>query len=350
MKNKLSTVAIILSLVAILAVIGFTVMTLGSRISSLPSSSSPLNDGNHDNIYYCDSDDNLRSAIDEINNRSGLIIIINNITLKDTIEIDGGGEYVIEGAGRVSIILGHNFSGFVVSSARSCTFRDLTIDGSAINTTYLSMITIEDSFMLVSALIENMYFMGGGTPINGISITSDNTCIRDCVFSGCNNGISTAYNSYCKIVGNRFYDNGYLAISLSSSHSIVENNLISYCTIGMWISTADYNSIADNVIQYFSSSGIYISNVADENLITGNNIKYNRGNGDIYGINCASGNRNSIIGNLIASVNPYSGTSYGLRLGSISNYNFITGNVMYYNQANVLNEGAGNTIQDNYYL
>jgi parallel beta-helix repeat protein len=99
---------------------------------------------------------------------------------------------------------------------------------------------------------------------------------------------------------------------------------------GMYVSSANNNTITGNTVSNSSSSGnslgVYLYTSSNNNTITGNTISNSSTNGNSFGVYLYTSSNNNITGNTISNSNSSSGTSYGMCLSGASN-NTVTGNI-----------------------
>jgi hypothetical protein len=71
------------------------------------------------NIYYCSSQSEIENALDIIGTGHGTIIVTENITLSSQIDINDRGNYIIQGAGAVTLFCYLNKVGFDITNVQS---------------------------------------------------------------------------------------------------------------------------------------------------------------------------------------------------------------------------------------
>ena len=82
-------------------------------------------------VYYCSTELELNNALNSIGTGSGTIYITNSITLSSTININGGGSYIIQGYGKGTVIgCTGDQNIFDVQNAIYCKIQNLKIDTS----------------------------------------------------------------------------------------------------------------------------------------------------------------------------------------------------------------------------
>jgi len=266
-------------------------------------------------IYYCASEEEINDALTDIGTGSGTIYITENIHLVNTIEIDGGGSYIIQGVSPSTFI---NCSGdrtaIDIDITSSCILRDLTIHAQDLVTSTLPIISVTDSL----TQIENVKIFGDADRNGrGIYVNAQHVEISNCFITNVRTGIYAWSLSYdMKVTDNSIFycDTGSVGhgIYLYGDRTICTNNLVQYCRSGIFV-YADYSIISNNLVYSSFLYGIQIY------------LRYN-----------------SISSNVVRgqSVDAGSTTIYGIRVGSNADYNVFSGNNVYY----VRNSGAGDGI------
>jgi len=286
--------------------------------------------------YICSSEAEIIDALDAIGTDTGVITIISNITLSQTIQIDGGGSYIIKGQGAGKVIdCGGHRGAFNITNSQSCTIQDLTIFCKD-----LVSVPIQPTIINIDELNDNAVYIERvniiGDKIDrgyaAIYIQSDNVWISDCYIARIAYGIrQSGGTNYAYITKNilvnfnrdglEFYGNyNYIdaniinetrrdAIYVDGAFNIISRNSVQGSGIS---STGDYNSIEENVIN--GGSGISVSD-NNQNSISGNIIS-NAG----YGIIISNSGNNTVSCNTISNI-----FNDGILL-SESDYNAISGN------------------------
>lgn len=261
--------------------------------------------------YFCTSGVEVQNAIDAIGSGSGTIIITDDITLSTTIIVDQGGDYIIQGNGAITIDCGGDRTAFDITNVKTCTIRDLKINGSEIvGTTKLIFINDTNDNPIY---IQNVQIIGRRVhnPEGiGIMVNSDNVWIQHCFFTYLSQGIQLENNS-------------------ESCH-ILDNSIESISFIGIWLGNSNYNTLSCNVIDgVFADSGnvrgICLGN-SNYNILSCNvidNVTSYSG-GQAEGIRLSDANNNTLIGNIINDVYADS-SAFGIILGS-SDFNTLSGN------------------------
>ena len=302
-----------------------------------------------DTIYYCETRNEITLALDDIGTGGGTIIITKSIPDLSTISLTQGGSYIFQGVGGVTLT--PTLRAFEVSNVKSCIIRDLTIDGSQTNPTDILIYITEANDNPVS--IQNVQIIGNNPDGIGIRTVTNNVLIEDCYLEGLNHGIyisGTARN--CRVMGNSLYNISNNAIYLldgGASH-VIEGNIINKTGVGIQMS-CDFSSIGNNVITYLAGTGIHVTQ-GSGNQVTGNSVYYDDNQndaGNIFGILLSvNANYNSITGNGIYSIfNAGSGIGYGMNITTTCIQNVITGNNLYNNEDNTINDNSVNNIVAN---
>ena len=318
--------------------------------------------------YPCSSELDINNAFNDIGTGSGIITIIDNITLSDTINIDGGGSYIIQGQGlgtSIDVNWGDR-TAFYITNAKSCKIQNLKIDADVINQDDTAIIFVNE-LNDNPVYINNIQIKGAFSGI-GIYIYSDNVWIEDCLLDSIYKGIyqfitaKDAYfsenkitncddfgmeirGSYNSISDNYFFGGIDWAIQIDGSFNSISNNKISDCEDGINID-GNNNTIVNNIINKIDvGHGIFLED-SDGNVISGNSISnllyggitlssshYNTIHGNSIrfsktgGISLAASDYNSISGNFISDI--YNNVAFnisGIEINSLSDYNTITGN------------------------
>ncbi len=124
------------------------------------------------NLYYCSSQSEIEGALDTIGTGHGTLIITENITLSSTINLDGGGRYIIRSAGPITLNRNASDETFNVSNVQSLTIEDLIIDASNITSVSISGIYIDEGNDN-PVYIQNVQ-IGGSSEGRGVEIRSEN--------------------------------------------------------------------------------------------------------------------------------------------------------------------------------
>ncbi|KKN90787.1 hypothetical protein LCGC14_0223700 [marine sediment metagenome] len=263
-------------------------------------------------IYYVQNSDELQDAIDSIGSSAGTIYINSSFTVSTTIDIDGGGSYLIEGEGSNTVLTtGIDIKCLNVDLARQCILRNFRIDASAYTAAGVALEIIdvnENNNDLV--ILDNVSITGDGTNGYGIELNSNNCRIENCEI-----------------------DNISIGINILSTNNIISGNNVNNCnTYGIQISSANTNNVTTNIVDS-NTTGIYLSS-SDYVLVSGNSVNTNTENGiELTGSDYTNISGNSCIGNDSSTANPQA----GMYISTDSNNNSIIGNTIINNN----NAGAG---------
>lgn len=294
------------------------------------------------NIYYCSSQSEIEDALDTIGTTFGTIIITENITLSSTINIDGGGHCIIQGAGPITLDRNADDETFNISNVKSLTIKDLIIDASDITSTSISGIYVSegnDNPVNIQNLQINASDVGRGVDIN-----SENVWLQNCYISGFQTGIYLGSNSgYCHILDNSLFDIVFSSgdacgIHLDTSdYNTLTGNMIDNVdgnnAFGIHLENSDYNTFTGNTITnidgYVGAIGIFLV-FTDSNTFTGNIINNIIANtSSAVGFNVVGSTTfSTFIGNRIDTVSSISSLPIGFNVGAYSDYNSIIGNVI----------------------
>jgi parallel beta-helix repeat protein len=316
-------------------------------------------DGDDAPGYYCNSRAEFQQTLDSIGSAFGIIIINKSFVLDETIQIDGGGSYIIQGQGAGTILTCESdFEAIEITNAKFCTIEDLYIDSS--NIVSSTQIIRVDEISNNPVYIEKTQIIGDNDLDGlGIYVRSENVKVSDCYITGVMLGINVHGSS--NTIVNNFITNSQYGIQIEGSNSAIEDNtlyMLEYNGISMlsFLSGCKNNIISRNFITDFGFQGIY-SVGCNFTLISENKISSFGLNG-INLINCTSnvlsrnqisdvrddgidirnGKYNLITGNLIINIIRNDTVSFGgLTLWDDSDFNTITGNGIY----NCINYGTG---------
>lgn len=327
------------------------------------------------NVYYCSSQSEIEDALDIIGTGHGTIIITEDITLNSQININGGGNYIIQGEGPVTLNRNANDESFSITKVQSLILKDLIIDTSNISSSSMQGINVtEENDNPV--YIQNVQIHGGNG--RGIFVNSHNVWIENSIIHDVRVGIYLGNGSaYCHILDNLLYEmspssgsaygfyndyshfntisgNEVYAINTSSglaygiylaggSSNTISGNIVysiysnSGSAAGMWLVDGSSNTISGNTVYSIYSSigsaaGIILS-VYSSNIISGNTVNgISSSNSYAWGILLAGNSSNSISGNTINGISSSNSIAYGINLLS-TNYNTVTDNVISNTQA-----------------
>jgi hypothetical protein len=277
--------------------------------------------------YPVKSEAEINSALNAIGTGYGIITITNNITLSGTIEIKGGGNYIIQGAGAF-IKCAFNQEAFDITNARSLTIQNIKIDTTEVTLLSLNIIRINETNDN-PIYIRNMHIIGdSNTTGRGLYILSDNVWVSECYFYLVDSGIWQASGNNAHICDNVIDDFSSRGIYLTGSNNFVDGNLINNTgDYGIFTEyNSHYNSISNNHIYDFDQCGIFVK--TDYNTILGNYIRYG-----VYGGIYIDGDYNTIEANGCYNVVvPTIIIGYGILLGGGTN-NTVVGNTCLFNES-----------------
>ena len=325
-----------------------------------------LNGTDVPNTYYCSSQQDIEDALSTIDTGNGHLIITENIDLNSSIIIDGGGRYVIEGIGQVTLALNISDETFLITDVESLVLRDLNIDTSYITAPSMQGINVTEMHD-DPVRIENVHIQGGSA--RGIYINSENVWIENCIITDMFEGIILNSSDYCHIIDNtiarlRTVDWGAYAMYLiDSSHNILSGNVIfdlnsapadTGYIYGIYLEgVSQSNVISNNMLYDFYSEGTFVYVIwcrpsASYNIIS-DNVIYNVYTGFYVEGITLEGDDTSITGNIleISASNP--ANCYGIYIKASGSYNAITGNVVNVMSVpnGIVDSGSGNIIGNN---
>lgn len=266
-------------------------------------------------VYYVQTPDELQDAIDSIGSGTGKIIITSGtISITSSIDVDGGGAYIIQGQGINTILKPStdDISAFHITNAKSCTISDLKVDisnytGTGITNAGIWIAETSNN----QCIMERITIIGNGTSSeSGIYTTSNNNIIRNCNVNTLSSGIVIA-GDYISIESNFSYDCTTNGIFVNGNYNNFSGNIAYNNNHGLRIE-GDNNGCTGNISYNNTGNGIYILN-SDKNTITGNTC-YGNNNGLFI-----TGDHNTISGN------NFSGNASNIYI-SASNYIDISGN------------------------
>ncbi len=291
------------------------------------------NGTNNDIEYRCFSVQDIQDAIDSIAAKSGIIHIISGIiTLAATIDVDGGGDYIIEGEGNDTVLTTvGDITCFSISSIKRCELRNFIIDVSSLTTDTTRIIDIPAVSTIGRLILNRLEILGDGDE-KGIGLyidnqASENYFITDNLFKELYQGIvvdgandiTIIYNTIEQLANNPIYFFGF------SSQIIISNNYIVTCANNLYLNVMAHCNISHNYI-VGCDDNLRLQSVSNS-IIQGNIIDGNptfSGAGDIAGIYIAGGDENIISGNQVHWVkNTGVGDGYGIFLTVGSNDNIV---------------------------
>ena len=336
-----------LSITILALILGAAGLVFGIYGIFFSPAGAPGSDGADAPGYYCTTAAEVQEAIDTIDSGVGTIYITEDITLSSQIDVDQGGDYVIQGLGGVTVDCGGNNRVFSITQYSSCILIDLLIDAANITTDSTAAVYISD-FSYNPVYVQNVRIIGSGMSDGyGIYINSNNVWIENCVIEGVNYGIYMNGAKFCHANGNNINDciNGiYLAASTVENH--IEQNTIQYCVRGINLTGNYRNMVSNNIIKFINASGYGISLITVYRaVIFGNLISYDNNvvDDDVIGIYLENSDYNVISSNSINNlVCTGTGTGYGMTLDVSSNENTVTGNNLNSNDVNPITDSAVN--------
>lgn len=306
-----------------------------------------------ENEYPCSSETDINNALATIGTGNGKIIITGPITLTSHIDIDGGGSYIIQGAGLPTIDCGGDRTAFNITNAKSCIIKDLIIEASYIVKKERSIILINETDDN-PVYIENLQILGNIEQNGkGIYVESDNIWIYNCYLNQFRTGIHVNGSSNHKIYDNNIYNCSYAGIKIGdlgiwgssrSENITIENNLIRNVIKEIYYNAihcfgATYITIANNIFRNnFWGIAFYNTNYS---LITGNIITgstFSTAVANNSGILLSGANYNTLTNNAIFD--------YHSLVGGLDGYGIIIGPIPTPGNC-VQNTVIGNTALDN---
>ncbi len=308
-------------------------------------------------VFYCNSGFELQDALDTIGTGSGEIVITEDFTLSSTIQIDGGGDYIIRSPGQHIIDCGGNRDAFDITNTKSCIIKDLKVDASDYTShAYHAIDVLEENNN--SIYLENLEIFGDTDYYGyGIYIFSQNVRVMNCRISSLYRGIRVTTSSKNVILTNNYiFDNDQSCLLMAGSECIIDGNHFSNClgsaSSQVWI-TGNHSVFSNNIIEETSNIGLNLNGESDGgfNLIMGNIIEgiVKDDAGDHYGIYCVNNaDNNTITSNLITKFsNIGSGYGSGIYIFSGCDYNTFTSNTIIGNDYNIIDGGSNNFFDAN---
>ncbi|MEE9378843.1 MAG: NosD domain-containing protein [Candidatus Lokiarchaeia archaeon] len=299
--------------------------------------------------YRCSTGAEIQQAIDSIAAKSGVVHILpiaGGIQLSATIDVDGGGDYIIEGEGVGTVIdCAGDRSAFSITSADSCHLKNFKIDANDITTEDKQIISVN----VIGILIENIWIVGNGNKGHGIELLQTEGIVRGCHIDSLYHGVVLS-NDLCIVEDCVIKNSVYAGVfaELTGIHTILSNRFYN-CGNGIALITASIGScIIGNNIYNGGGSGIRLWS-GQYNTITGNNIydidiDHASSFGGIHLI--STSDFNTISGNVIHGCsNAGAGTFYGIYIQNAEcDDNIISGNILNGNDSPYLNNGTGTII------
>ena len=291
--------------------------------------------------YPVSSEAEIINALNAIGKGFGIVTITTNITLTNTIDINIGGNYIIQGAGAV-IKCASNQEAFNITNADSLTIQNIKIDATDVVTANLNIIQINE-INDNPIYIRNVHIIGDSNTIGrGIYLLSDNVWISECYFYRLNYAVWQNGGKYAHIYDNVINVVGSGGIRLTGISNFIDGNLITNTGLyGIWSETlSSYSSISNNIIYFFDQWGIRIS--ADKNIIQGNYIQWDNDITESSGI-YIDGSYNTINGNGCFNIEILTILyGFGIRIAA-GNNNTVVGNTCLFNEMAFYDAGSTDT-------
>jgi hypothetical protein len=310
------------------------------------------------NVFYCETGNQVQEALDSIGTDSGEIVITEDFVLSSTINIDGGGEYIIRSTGQHIIDCGGNRNAFIITRAQSCVIRDLKVDASGYSSnSYEAIEVFEENNN--SVYLENLDIFGDTDFYGyGIRIRSNNVRVMNCRIHKFYRAIDVYLNTRNLFISNNYiFDNDHSGLVMRGTECLIDSNHFSNCiytaSSQVWL-VGNHCVFSDNIIDNTLSIGLNLNTGTSNggfNLISGNIIKGIVRNDaqtsyGIYATNNAD--NNTITNNLITDFyNSGGGNGYGLYILSTCDYNTITSNTIIANNINIIDGGSHNFFDAN---
>jgi len=275
--------------------------------------------------YYVQNSIDLQDAIDSIGSKAGVINIDASFTVATTIDIDGGGSYIIQGEGSNSTLtLDVNITCFNITDARQVILQNFKIDATAYTGAGMTQEIIDVSEAADNlVIIDNVTITGDGTNGYGIEANSNNVQIKNCNIDLIDIGISLNGDN-CLSTENIIGNCDEYGMDITGDYCLVSHNTINACRQGMQLNAANYCNVDSNVITAsISIAGMYVFN------LTGSNISNNTitTTVDGSGIVLDDVTYSTAIGNICDNNNDSIGlANAGIMIVSESDNNHITGN------------------------
>lgn len=324
--------------------------------------------------YSCNTEAEINAALDDIGNGYGIITIVKNITLTQTIEIDGGGSYIIQGLYTIIDCNGDR-PAFNLTNAQSCKIQNLKIDASDLLTDESIIFINETNDNPVN--IDNIEILGDFSQLGiGIVAVSNNVQISNCFISQVGIGLVGYNGKNYKFSYNRIIDcytwgveilnsnnseivGNYISTEKQTTHNfvikiadsidtVVANNIIKKCYGGVEVRRCIRTLVSDNSISNLEQYGLYFE-VCNHSICSGNilyviNSLYSSSGIGIF----SSSYFNTLVGNGCFECHCTGiGTGYGIVIGFGCSQNIIVGNTCLNNDDNYDDGGSLNTESGN---
>lgn len=298
---------------------------------------------------YVENATQLQAAIDAIGAGAGVIQMgSGTFTLSATIDVDGGGSYIIQGMGDITVIdCAADRTAFDITVAESCVLRDFKIDATdyTIGGANLEIIDITEGSNN-PVVIDNITILGTTYRGYGIEINSNNCIIKNCSMKDVFYGIRNLGNNN-RIHACYINTASTGIISPSGTYNIISDNISTGCTNGVFLAGGSINIVRGNNC-YGNYNGINVDN-SDNNTITGNNCSDNdptTGNPQAGILVDDDADYNTISGNTCNNNNNGgAGKGYGIYIANADcNNNKVQGNTVIGNDICILDIGTDTDI------
>ncbi|MBN1800820.1 MAG: right-handed parallel beta-helix repeat-containing protein [Candidatus Lokiarchaeota archaeon] len=299
-------------------------------------------------IYNCTSSIEVQNALASIGSGKGTILITEDISISETIEINGGGEYIIQGVDSITIEITWVGTAINITNVSSCILKDFIIDGSAINDYGTPMISINEIHNN-PVLVRNVDFEGDSiNEAYGLDFYSNNVIIEGCVFNYLRTGAYSYSADNCRFIQNTVTNSYDALYFVGTDSSTIDSNVVNTTTRGIMLGANSFGTtVVNNIVRYVGYSGIRLF-YADWTVITGNSIIYSIGGGsNLAGIALDGGDNCTVSDNFIGMID--SGSSgAGISLSNYADYNTVYGNYLLNNFDGIVpGTGSGNVFYDN---
>ena len=303
-------------------------------------------------VYYCASQAEINNALANIGSSSGRIIITQDIILTSSIILNGNGKYVLQGiAPTTTIDCGGDRSAIRIEITQSCTVRDLTIDATDVTSSITNIIFVSDTY----THIEDVNIIGDADRRGrGIYVDCSNVWITGCYISEVLYGIYGYTSSdYLHVSDNtvQYCDDGSVGhgIYLGGDHSLCDNNYVTRCQTGIY-AYGWYCAVSNNVLFNNLNRGVTV--ITSYSTFSGNSITgYDPISADLtFGISIdGSSDYNVITGNVIFDyTNSGAGSGTGIRILSTScEENTVVGNTIHACDTPISDSGLNSYIANN---
>ena len=303
----------------------------------------------YDNVieYPCSSEAAINNALTAIGTGYGIITITDDITLSGTIDINGGGNYIIQSAGAIIKCIS-GLTAFHITNVKSLSIQNIQIDATAINLVAYNIIWIDEASDN-PIYIKNVQLIGDdNTKGTGIRIDSDNVWVSDCYFHELKNGVYQLFAQKAHVYNNEIDNCSTFSVYLTGVQNFIVGNLIKYSGIGIYSDwDSHYNIISNNIIYNFSIEGIRV--YSNYTTVVGNNI----GNDTLTTANpmgiYLDGGYNTIDANGCYNIK---GTAkgYGIYISNAAHNNTVVGNTCLFNDDPFEDNGINTYLSGNQFF